>query len=169
MAEKLLSINALAAQLGHDRRTLSKMLKLYPADGETPSGDRLWYRSTAERALNDAAEAAFSGGGDNAVLAAVENTASDWLNALARLEREPDIMKRRQMVFHGGARSIGRYNDALRRSLETSRNRVIDEILVNYMVGQSIGQLLYLCDWELAPNGDWVPKKADKKRRDKDR
>lgn len=169
MAEELLSINALASQLGHDRRTLSKMLKLYPADGETPSGDRLWYRSTAERALNDAAEAAFSGGDDNAVLAAVEDTASDMLNALARLEREPDIMKRRQMVFDGGAHSIGRYNDALRRSLDTSRHRVIDEIIVNYMVGQAIGQLLSLCDWELDQDGGWVPKKAGKKRKNKNR
>jgi hypothetical protein len=169
MAEELLSINALAAQLGRDRRTLSKALKLYPADGETPNGDNLWYRSTAERALDNAAEAAFSGGSDSAVLAAVENTASDLINALARMEREPDVMKRRQMVFDGAMRCIGHYNDALQCSLDTSRNRVIDEILVNHMVGQSIGQLLHLCHWELAPNGDWVPKKADKTRRDKNR
>jgi hypothetical protein len=165
MTEQPLSINALASALGRDRRTLSKALKLFPPDDWTSSGDKLFCRSTAERALDAAAGAALSGGSDEAVLAAVEDTASEMINALARLKHEPDVSKRRQMVFDGLGQTIGRFNDALQRSLETSHNLTVDQIVVDFMVGRSIGHLLHLCDWKLAPNDDWVPKEAEKTQR----
>lgn len=47
----VLSLNALSAELGKDRRTLARLLAEVPPDGETKEGHPLWKVSTAVAAL----------------------------------------------------------------------------------------------------------------------
>ena len=50
MTRQLWSINALATELGRDRRTISRALDAVPPDG-TISGHKAWYMATALKAL----------------------------------------------------------------------------------------------------------------------
>ena len=51
MTKQLWSINALATELGRDRRTIAKALRAVPPDGKSSRGDRQWHLQTVLDAL----------------------------------------------------------------------------------------------------------------------
>ena len=84
MTAKLWTMNGLAAELGHDRRTISKALKGIAPDGKSGRWDA-WHITTARSALGDAGDAvALDLNVERARLASAQADDREMKNDLAR-------------------------------------------------------------------------------------
>ena len=86
MTAKLWTINALAAELGHTARTVSKALKGFPPDGKSGRWDA-WHMTTTVAALGDRKTETFDLTAERARFAAAQADDREMKNALARRDQ----------------------------------------------------------------------------------
>jgi hypothetical protein len=149
MRPKLYSLSALSIELNLNPRTLARRLKRVPSDGKI-GGHSAWFLATALRATQADYEPGPSGSGEaiNAELMALGQQIDAGFKEM-RAER--DIARRRVMAERVGP-LIGWLDKAFARSLETipEASRAFTRIGINSIMGGTIGELMFLCDWTLA-------------------
>ena len=129
MTARIYSLNALATELGHDRRTVAKALSHTPPDGKCEDGADGWYLRTALQRLGDGRQRYNRGDEDDAI-AAVEIAGDRVHDLFERLRAEPDLEKRRRMVKGGQGAVLGAFAGAVERaqSFHTEAVRMIEEL-----------------------------------------
>jgi hypothetical protein len=151
------TLNAIACELGRDRRTVARALRDVKPDGAV-NGRKGWFISTALRALDRVEGRRGTGGSffdDDHDLQALESAARRVDEVFDQLKALPDVKARRQLVQSGGAGEvIGQLVDAFdrveQRRLDDS-DRVVMSPVRDQTIGQTIGELLSLCSWRLEP------------------
>jgi hypothetical protein len=154
MGKKLYSINALADELGRDRRTIDRALTGVEPDGMA-RGHPAWFLTTAlahiePRGANG--EDSDAGQEERARHAdEIEWLARECDRALDRLRAEPDLGKRREMAAGGMLHCVG----ALDRELERSRQLLDPAVAplmkehIDRISGRALAEFLHLCQWKL--------------------
>jgi hypothetical protein len=149
---QLWSLNALAAEIAIDRRTLAKRLR-----GVTPDGKRhgkpAWKMRTALRAL-ERAQGKRDGPGGNAaeaVITAVERAAVNVEAFLAKLRNER-VVERRRAIAQAEGHVVGKLDRLLEQSIVAQGVDAVPTLspFRNHVTASAIAELLRLCDWKIA-------------------
>lgn len=156
MTAALYGISALATELDRDRRTIARALRSVKPDGKTNDGRHPAWRMTSALTALDRTEGRRrdAGGGvaDDAV-AALDFAGRNVIALLERLEAEPDIAKRREMLKAEG-RLVGEY---VRASDEVQARRSPDQQMiegpfVSKLMASMVAETLKLCHITIEPD-----------------
>jgi hypothetical protein len=146
MTARIYSLNALATELGRDRRTLGKALSHTRPDGKCEDGSDGWYLRTALQRLGDGRDR-YADDADLNMLEAASAAVDDLLDAL---RAEPNVKKRRELLKREGY-AIGEFTAALDRvrAGHSDSARMVEGPFVDGMVGAAIAEALHLCNLEI--------------------
>jgi hypothetical protein len=146
MTPKLHSIESIAVETGRDRRTIAKVLREVPPDGEL-KGRPAWYMKTALQRLNRR----LGGGGTTAVAA----DSDELLQLATTIDRGfkhargiADLEERREFLRELGP-SVGRLDQKL--SALNPDEEIVGTIVQERIVGDMISEFLALANWQLRP------------------
>jgi hypothetical protein len=151
MGRKLFSVNALADELGRDRRTIDRALTGVLPDG-VARGHPAWFLSTALRYVEPRLPGQ-QGVEDQRVRAAdrIEALAREVDVALRELAAEPSVARRRKMVEGGHLHIFGQFDTALMDdSVLNETERIITREHRNRISATALRRILQLCDWTVA-------------------
>jgi hypothetical protein len=150
MQGRLWSLNALAAEIEIDRRTLAKRLKGIAADGQL-SGNPAWHMATVLKVLQRSERPAvsFAIRVEPALIDEIEQAHEALVAGFCHMRREPDLSQRREIATRIGP-NIGRLDRLLERSIEAQDAADFLSLWRSKVIGSAIGELLHLCDWRYA-------------------
>jgi hypothetical protein len=159
MKRKLWSQHALAKELGHNERTIARVLDSVPADGKITGGHRGWHLKTALAALSD-----YSAGSSqlrtsddvhpSGAPVAIERAASAVQDLLDRMRAEESVDRRRELLRADG-RCVGELHRLLESDLE-ERGPEYPKIYGPYfkeMFAHVTAETLHLCELRYVPDG----------------
>ena len=161
MHPTLFSCEALAIELGRDRRAIAKLLRDVPADGEV-KGRPAWRLTTALQALRQREEAGRGTHGVNAACDAIERLEMELERGLACVRLEPDLGRRREML-RDVAPLVGRLDAALREGAQGFPKHEADLLAVarDQITTAGIAAVLDLGRWEM-PSEDELAAAVEK-------
>jgi hypothetical protein len=121
-----------------------------PADGKAGSYDA-WYLSTALDALKRHEGPAASDNAVELVCRDIEKIATAFDAGMARMRKEPDIAKRRELAQEVGP-LVGQLDRAFKRSHELlpEGERQFATYGTDHMIGDAIAEFLSVCNWRIA-------------------
>ena len=177
MKRKLWSQHALAKELGHNERTIARMLECVPADGAIPGGHRGWHMTTALAALSE-----YSAGSSqlrptadvhhpSGTPVAIDRAASAVQDMMDRMRAEPNVDRRRELMRAEG-RSVGQLHRLIESDLEERRPEY-PKIYGPYfaeMFAHVTAEAMELCELRYGPDvggghePDWVVECAHRRR-----
>src|SRR5438093_9673609 len=148
MQPSVFTREALAVELGRDRRTIAKALRDVRPDGEL-NGRPAWRLTTALDAMRKR-ERANRGDGDDvdSLCDEMERVAAQLEASLDCLRREPDVATRRIMVRNIGG-GVGVLDELMERAAADAKphEQGILQIVRDRVVGDAINEILSLCEW----------------------
>jgi hypothetical protein len=158
MKRKLWSQHALAKELGHNERTIARVLENVPADGAIPGGHRGWHLKTALAALSDysAGSSQLRTSADvhpSGTPVAIDRAASAVQDLLDQLRAETSVEARRVLLRAEG-RCVGELHRLLEADLE-GRGPEYPKIYGPYfkeMFAHVTAETLQLCELRYAPD-----------------
>ncbi len=161
MRARLWTLSGLATELGCNIRTISAALNDVPADGRVNLRGKAydgWKIETARKALaaRSAEVARKRNGGCSApdrealrMAGEIETRLADVEALLERLDAEPDVAKRREMVKSQGG-CIGALDRALAKSIESDDDMLpIFEPMREKVLGEIVNRVLAATSWKL--------------------
>jgi hypothetical protein len=148
MTPQLFSISGAAVELGMDRRTIAAALTDSSPDGKVGKHPA-WRLRTILAALGMGKG---SGKISNADLDEMERVAETFMAGLKRVEAEPDIAKRREMMREVGP-NFGRLDALWTRVNATMppNEQAFCEHYQEMVMGRLLGEVLALCNWKIRP------------------
>jgi hypothetical protein len=143
---KLFSVNALSEEIGIDRRTMSARLRDFSPDGQL-NGHNAYFLSSALAAVYEGGPASVP---DELAMAlrTVERISTDLQRGLNSLEREPDIVRRREMLKEFGY-LVGDLGRALEATTNSDLERTVYGPYFDRIMGGTVGEVMRLCEWTL--------------------
>jgi hypothetical protein len=146
MQPALHTVEGLAVELDRDRRTIAKLLRNVPPDGQV-KGRSAWRLVTAIEALRRR-EIAISGNAP--ALDELERLIDLLESGLERAQAEPDQVARRKILIGIGP-LVGQINNAMESAAGDCRSgeKPLLDSMREQVMGGAVGTFLELGGWEL--------------------
>jgi hypothetical protein len=146
MARKLYSLNALAEELGRDRRLVTRALDGVSPDGEL-FGRPAWFLRTALSAIDPSDRPS---GDAESVVDELEAIGDELRANLRKLASIKSIEDRRKYVEGGAFRKLGKFVEGLVAAAKDDADRMIMRSFAEREIaGPIISEMMRLCEMKL--------------------